>query len=59
MVNVPKLFGSLTFNERVMKDRLPAKTFKTLNWCKNKKKFSTYCRAFIILRNKICEQWRR
>ena len=29
MVNVPKLFGSLTFNERVMKDRLPAKTFKT------------------------------
>ena len=24
MVNVPKLFGSLTFNERVMKDRLPA-----------------------------------
>ena len=29
MVNVPKLFGSLTFNERVMKDRLPAKTFRT------------------------------
>jgi len=29
MVNVPKLFGSLTFNERVMKDRLPAKTFAT------------------------------
>ena len=27
MMNVPKLFGSLTFNERVMKDRLPAKTF--------------------------------
>ena len=30
MMNVPKLFGSLTFNERVMKDRLPAKTFATL-----------------------------
>ncbi len=29
MMNVPKLFGSLTFNERVMKDRLPAKTFAT------------------------------
>ena len=28
MTNVPKLFGSLAFNERVMKDRLPAKTYK-------------------------------
>ena len=26
--NVPKLFGSLVFNESVMKDRLPAATFK-------------------------------
>ena len=28
MTSVPKLFGSLVFNESVMKDRLPAATFK-------------------------------
>ena len=29
MSNVPKMFGSLVFNETVMKDRLPTATYKT------------------------------
>ncbi len=28
MTSVPKMFGSMVFNETVMKDRLPAATFK-------------------------------
>ena len=30
MVNVPELFGSMVFNQKVMKDRLPKETFKAL-----------------------------
>ncbi len=30
MVNVPELFGSLVFDERTMKERLPKQTYKTL-----------------------------
>lgn len=30
MTNVPELFGSLVFNQKVMKDRLPKETFKAL-----------------------------
>ncbi len=30
MSNVPELFGSLVFNQKVMKDRLPKETFKAL-----------------------------
>ncbi len=29
-VNVPELFGSMVFNQKVMKDRLPKETFKAL-----------------------------
>ncbi len=30
MTNVPELFGSMVFNQKVMKDRLPKETFKAL-----------------------------
>ena len=30
MTNVPELFGSMVFNQKVMKDRLPKETFKSL-----------------------------
>ncbi len=30
MINVPELFGSMVFNQKVMKDRLPKETFKAL-----------------------------
>ena len=30
MANVPELFGSMVFNQKVMKDRLPKETFKAL-----------------------------
>ncbi len=30
MTDVPKLFGSMVFNQKVMKDRLPKETFKAL-----------------------------
>ena len=29
-VNVPELFGSMVFNQKTMKDRLPKETFKAL-----------------------------
>ena len=31
MINVPELFGSKCFNEAVMKQRLPADTYKALS----------------------------
>ena len=30
MQNVPELFGSLVFDERTMKERLPKQTYKAL-----------------------------
>ena len=30
MTNVPELFGSMVFNQKTMKDRLPKETFKAL-----------------------------
>ena len=30
MTNVPEIFGSMVFNQKVMKDRLPKETFKAL-----------------------------
>ena len=30
MPNVPELFGSMVFNQKVMKERLPKETFKAL-----------------------------
>ena len=30
MTNIPELFGSMVFNQKVMKDRLPKETFKSL-----------------------------
>ena len=29
-VNVPELFGSMVFNQKTMKERLPKETFKAL-----------------------------
>ena len=48
MMNVPKLFGSLTFNERVMKDRLPAKTFKL---------FRHMVEEGLVLTREVADMW--
>ncbi|MEA4814477.1 MAG: glutamine synthetase III [Oscillospiraceae bacterium] len=32
-INVPKLFGSMVFNDQVMKERLPKETYKALKKC--------------------------
>jgi glutamine synthetase len=30
MANIPEIFGSMVFNEKVMREKLPKETFKAL-----------------------------